>query len=92
MEAGEFPVGRERNFIGLQVSDPARPIALHGDEVVGVQTSDRRFIRIADALWAGFESPVRDEVLIPWAQPLGAESPVRTECERTVVQLTWATE
>ncbi len=92
LEGGEFPIGRECNFIGLQLAGQARPVAWHGDEVVGMQTSGRRFTWITLSLWEGLESPVRDEVLVPLVRSLGVDSPVRTEGDRIIVQLAQARE
>ena len=92
LEGGEFPIGQECNFIGLQVSDPGRAIAWYGDEVVGMQTSDRRFTWITISLWEGFERSSRDDVLVPLVQSLGVDSPVRTEGDRIIVQLAQARE
>ena len=92
LERGEFPIGQECNFIGLQVTDPARAVAWYGDEVVGMQTSDRRFTWITISLWEGFDSSSRDEVLVPLVRSLGIESPVRTEGDRIIVQLAQARE
>ena len=87
LRMGEFPMSRECNYIGLQLSDQAQAAAWYGDEVVGMQTPDRRFTWITVPLWEAIDTPTRDEVLIPLVQSLGIAAPVRTQGGRIIVQL-----
>ena len=87
LQVGEVSMTGECNYIGLHLSGRAEPMAWYGDEVVGMQTPDRRFTWITVPLWEAFDSPARDEVLIPLMRSLGIEAPVKTEGDRIIVQL-----
>ena len=79
LQMGEVSMTQECNYIGLQLSGQAQPVAWYGGEVVGMQTPDRRFTWITVPLWEAFDSRVRDEVLIPLMRSLVIEAPVETE-------------
>ena len=87
LQTGEVSITRECNYIGLQLSGEAKPMAWYGDEVVGMQTSNRRFTWITLPLWDAFDGPARDEVLVPLIRSMGVEAPVKTEGDRIIVQL-----
>ncbi len=84
--AGHFEMKRECNHAGLLLSGKAQPIAWYGDEVVGMETENGRFTWITFSLWEAFESPVRDEVLLPLVRSLGIGAPVKTQGDRIIVQ------
>ena len=87
LQMGEASITQECNYIGLQLSGQAEPIAWFGDEVVGMHTPDHRFSWITISLWDAFDDPARDEVLIPLMRSLGVEPSVETEGDRIIVQL-----
>lgn len=74
------------NYVGLTPSGETRPIAWYGEEVVGIETVQRRFTWITFSLTAALGSVACDKAVIPLLKSFGIDMPVRTEGDRIIVQ------
>lgn len=85
-ENGSFEMTGESNYVGLSPSGKARAIAWYGDDVVGMESSDRRFTWITLSLATAFENPTRDQLLLGLIKPFGINEPVKSLGDRVIIQ------
>lgn len=87
-ENGLLDLSGESNYVGLDVSSPARPMAWYRDQVVGVETPGRRFVWLTLSIATAFNETTRERFIGSLLQSYGIQAPVRTGGDRIIVQQT----
>ena len=82
---GSFGITDECNYVGLKLSAKAKAIAWYGDEVVGMETADRRFTWITFSLATAFGPRGCEKVVRPLVQSFGIKAPVDHTGNRIII-------